>query len=101
MEQGSLEIPCLLLFQAEQELLEKARKLLLLSKKSASEAKPSETLHKIKQEAEQEADVAPKAKRIKVEYATESQSSINVPPVVWATCAGTKINLYQQDKLRC
>ena len=71
-----------LLFQAEQELLEKACKLLLLSEKSASEAKPSETPHKIKQEVEQEADLAPEAKRIKVEHTTESQSSINVPPEV-------------------
>ena len=44
--------------QVERELSEKARKLLLLSEKSASEAKLSETPHKIKQEAEQEADVA-------------------------------------------
>ena len=99
LEQGGLEIPCLLLFQAEQKLLEKARKLLLLSEKSASVAKPSETSHKIKQEPEQETDVAPEAKRIKVEHTTESQSSINVPPTVWATCAGTKIKLYQEDKL--
>ena len=49
LEQGGLEIPCLLLFQADQELLEKARKLLLLSEKNASVAKPSETSHKIKQ----------------------------------------------------
>ena len=99
LEQAGLEIPCLLLFQADQELLEKARKLLLLSEKSASVAKPSETSHKIKQEPEQEADVVPVAKRIKVEHTTESQSSNNVPPVVWATCAGTKIKLYQEDKV--
>ena len=75
MEQGGLEIPCLLLFQAEQGLLEKARKLLLLSKKSPSVAKLSETSHKTKQEHEQEADVAPKVKKIKVEHTTESHMS--------------------------
>ena len=75
LEQGGLEIPCLLLFLAEQELLEKAHKLLLLSEKSASVSNKSETSHKIKQEPKQEADVAPEAKRIKVEHTTESQSS--------------------------
>ena len=96
LEQGCLEISCSLLFQGDLELLEKARKLLVLSEESASVAKPS---HKIRQEPEQEADVAPEAKRIKVEpHTTESQSSIN-PAVVWATCAGTKINLYQEDKV--
>ena len=99
LEQGGLEIPCILLFQAEQELLEKARKLLLLSEKSASAAQPSETSHEIKQAPEQEADVAPDAKRIKVEHTTESQSNINVPAIVWATCAGTKIKLYEEDKV--
>ena len=101
LEQGGLEIPCLLLFQAEQKLLEKARKLLSLSEKSASVVKLSagETSHKIKQEPEQEANVAPKAKRIKVEHTTENQSSINVPPQLWATCAGTKIKLYQEDRV--
>ena len=44
LEQGGLKIPCSLLFQGDLELLEKARKLLLLSEKSASVAKPS---HKI------------------------------------------------------
>ena len=100
LEQGGLEIPCSLLFQGDLKLLEKACKLLLLSEKGDSVAKPSKTSHKIKQEPEQEVDVAPKAKRIKVEpHTTESQSSINVPAVVWATCAGTKINLYQEDKV--
>ena len=30
---------------------------------------------------------------------TESQSSINVPSVVWATCAGPKFKLSEEDKL--
>ena len=84
MEQGSLEIPCLLLFQADQELLEKAHKLLLSSEKSASVAKVSGTFHKIKQEPEQEVDVVPEAKRIKLEHTTESENSVNVPPKIWA-----------------
>ena len=69
-----------LLFQAEQKLLEKACKLLLLSEKSTSVTKLSadDTSHKIKQEPEQEADVSPE---------------------LWATCAGTKIKLYQKDKV--
>ena len=100
LEQGGLEIPCSLIFQGDRELLEKARKLLLLSEKSTSVVKPSKTSHKIKQEPEQETDVAPEAKRIKVEPpTTESLSSINVPAVVWASCAGTKIKLYQDDKV--
>ena len=88
-----------MLFQADQELLEKAHKLLLSSKKSASVAKASGTSHKFKQEPEQEIDVVPEAKRIKVEHTTASQNSINVPTVIWATCAGTKIKLYEEDKL--
>ena len=63
LEQGGLEIPCLLLFKAEQRLLQKAHKLLLLNEKSPSVPKLSETSHKIKQEPEQEADVAPEAKK--------------------------------------
>lgn len=51
--------------------------LLLLSEKSASEAKLSDTPCKIKQVAEQEADVAPEAKGIKVEHTTESPNNIN------------------------
>lgn len=69
LEQGGLEIPCLLLFHGEQKLLEKAHKLLLLSEKSASEAKLSKTPCKIKLKV---ADVAPEAKRVKVEHTTES-----------------------------
>ena len=46
LEQGGLEIPCLLLFQ---KLLKKACKLLLLSEKSTFKTMPSETPHKIKQ----------------------------------------------------
>ena len=97
LEQGGLEIPCLLLFEAEQKLLEKVCKFLLFSEKIMSEAKPSESPYNIKQEAEQEADAAPKVKRIKM--VPESPNSINVPPKVWATCVGTKINLYQEDKV--
>ena len=34
-----------------------------------------------------------------MEHTTESENSINVPPVIWATCADTKIKLYEEDKL--
>ena len=102
LEQGSLEIPCLLLFQAKQKLLGKVCKLLLFSEKSTSEAKLSGSPCNMKQEAEQEADIddvaiASKVKRIKVE--PESPNCINVTPEVWATCVGTNINLYHEDKV--
>ena len=102
LEQGSLKIPCLLLFQAEQKLLGKVCKLLLFSEKSTSEAKLSRSLCNIKQEGEQEANIndvaiASKVKRIKME--PESPNSINVTPEVWATCVGTNINLYHEDKV--
>ena len=54
-----------LLFQTEQGLLKKAHKFLLLREKSAPVAELSETSNKIKQEPEQQADVAPEAKKIK------------------------------------
>ena len=102
LEQGALEVPCLLLFQAKQKLLGKVRKLLLFSEKSTSEAKLSGSPCNIKQEAEQEADIddvaiASKVKRIKVE--PESPNCINVTLEVWATCVGTNINLYHEDKV--
>ena len=116
LEQGGLEISCLLLFEGEQELLEKVRKLLSLTEKKGSISEPGEISHKIKQESEQEATgVTPEAKvkqepeqeenivadpeatRIKVEHIDTNRNIIS--PVVWATCTGITIKLYQEDKV--
>ena len=42
LEQGGLEIPCVLLFRAESELLDKVQKLLSPSEKNFTAVKPSE-----------------------------------------------------------
>jgi len=102
LEHGGLEIPCLLLFQAESELLAKVQKLLSLSEKNFTVGKQSERDHddekavaikyKIKQEPEH---CLPEAKRIKVEDEHEDQISLQE---IWATCAGSQIKLFQEDK---
>jgi len=97
--QGGLEIPCLVIFQGEQELLDKVKKFLsfINEKRPTTATATIETAHKIKQETG-EADITPETKRIKVEQADELNHS-NISGEVWATCTGTRIKLYADNKL--
>jgi len=99
LEQGGLEIPCVLLFQAKSELLDKVQKLLSLSEKNFATVKPSESRarndqkavavkRKIKQEPKEDGNYLLEAKRIKVEDDDEVQNSFQE---IWATCAGSQI----------
>ena len=107
LEQGGLEIPCVLLFQAESELLDKVQKLLSLSEKNFATVKPSESRarndqkavavkHEVKQEPKEDSNCSPEAKRIKVEDDDGVQNSFQE---IWATCAGSQVKLFQKDKL--
>ena len=60
LEQGDLEIPCLVIFQGEQELLDKVKKLLsfINEKRPTTATATIETAHKNKQEPGEEADIA-------------------------------------------
>ena len=51
LEQGVLEIPCILLFQAKSEVLDKVQKLLSLSEKNFATMKPSESRARNEQKA--------------------------------------------------
>ena len=107
LEQRGLEIPCVLLFQAKSELLDKVQKLLLLSEKNFATVKPSESRahndqkaeavkHKVKQEPKERGNYSPEAKRIKVNDDDGVQNSFLE---IWATCAGSQIKLFHEDKL--
>jgi len=105
LEQGGLEIPCVLLFQAKSELLDKVQKLLSLSEKNLATVKPSESRaqndqnavavkYKVKQEPKEDGSYSPEAKKIKVEDNDEVENSFQE---IWATCAGSQIKLFQED----
>ena len=51
---------------------------------------------KVKQEPKEDGNYSPEAKRIKVEDDDEVQNSFQE---IWATCAGSQIKLFQEDKL--
>jgi len=52
--------------------------------------------HKVKQEPKEDGNYSLEAKRIKVEDDDEVQNSFQE---IWATCAGSQIKLFQEDKL--
>ena len=81
--------------------------MLSLSEKNFTTVKPSESRArnnqkavavkpKVKQEPKEDGNYSPEAKRIKVEDDDEVQNSFQE---IWATCAGSQIKLFQEDKL--
>jgi len=100
LEQGGLEIPCLLLFRGERDVLAKVEKLLSLSEKKIST--DIQVCGDEKQEPKDKTDCAlPEAKRIKIKVEDTDQKQANTHSFqeVWGTCTGTKIKLFQEDKV--
>lgn len=102
LEQGGLEIPCVIIFRGEQELLDKVKRLLSFINGKTPSATEAGAAPKIKQEPGEEANNIilhpPEAKRVKVEHVDELNYS-GTSREVWATCTGTRIKLYRDDKL--
>ena len=78
-----------------------------LSEKNFATVKPSEirahndqnavaVKHEVKQEPKEDGNYSPEAKRIKVEDDNGVQNSFQE---IWATCAGSQITLFEEDKL--
>ena len=116
MPQGGLEIPCIFKFQGKEQLIDKAKKLLVISMKCIEkegttekvdlplssnypEAKQikveekSPSIPEVKQiRVEEMSPSTPEAKQIKVKELEDEQ-------IVWAAFSGTRIQLHCEDKL--
>ena len=99
LPQGGLEIPCILTLRGIKDLVDKAVKLLAISKTKAIPVKVKvETSSPVEKEDGDVLPETPTAKRIKVEQ-KEAEVRIEESQVVWATLPNTRIQLHTKDKL--
>ena len=99
LPQGGLEIPCVLTLRGIKDLVDKAVKLLAISKTKVIPVKVKvETSSPVEKEDGDVLPETPTAKRIKVEQ-KEAEVRIEESQVVWATLPNTRIQLHTKDKL--